>query len=347
MGFFSILTKLIAFGVLFAVIGGIVVREHNLRGNKLWFDPIPTADLNVDLSGKLMIVTGANTGIGRETTIALLSMGADVVMACRSAKRAADALPEITQRASLLAKQHNHQVGKVDASLLLDLSSFSSIERFVDQFHEKYGDRSLDVLVNNAAVANDNLRKTEQGFSEVLGVNHFGVFKLTHLLLDDVIAAKGRIVVVASNAHLWADLDLDDMDSSKYTAAQRQTDAFTAYGNSKLANIIMANQMAERLASVGVTVNSLHPGFIKTELIRSATGWVRQIGEIATNLIAMDAWQGAQNTIHLASSPKLEKVSGAYFVHFNIEEPTLPSPQVQAAFFEKSLALTKTKDYHY
>ena len=204
------------------------------------------------LDGKVVIITGANTGIGKETSIDLARRGAKVYMACRSRERGQAALEDV-KRVS----------GSSNVFLLkMDLGSKRSIKEFSDNFLAR--ESTLHILINNAGRMHTPEGKTEDGFETQMGTNHLGHFYLTHLLLDSLKqSAPSRIINVSSLAHAHSNLKLDDLNMTKSGYG-----SFTAYGNSKLANILHAMELSRRLKGTGVTAYSLHPGAVTTELAR-------------------------------------------------------------------------------
>lgn len=249
-----------------------------------------------DMSGKVCIVTGANTGIGLETARGLAEMNATVVMACRRRERGEAALAGI-------------QSGSKNASpelMLLDLASQQSIRDFTAAFKEKH-DR-LDVLVNNAATVPGKRESTLEGLEMQFGANHIGPFLLTHLLLDLLKAtAPSRVVNVASTVHQGAHMDFDDLQG------ERKYEFFRAYGQSKLANVLFTCELARRLEGTGVTANCLHPGVVRTKILRDVRGPLGLIIRYGTYLLSSPR-TGAKTSVYLASSPEVDGVSGKYFV---------------------------------
>jgi len=255
----------------------------------------------VDLLGKTIVVTGSNSGIGKATAITLASMGAHVVMTARNAAKGAAALAELRDRVAGTAGT---------AELVpLDLASFSSVRALADDLLARHP--RIDVLVNNAGVVSSRRSETIEGFELTFGVNHLGHFLLTTLLLDRLRrSAPSRIITVASGAHRAArrGLDFDDLQSTHRYGAMR------AYAASKLANIHFARELARRLDGTGVTSNALHPGFVSSNFARE--GDAGRLGEIATSLLrpfAISPERGARTSVHLASSPDVEGVTGGYF----------------------------------
>ncbi|XP_038582229.1 retinol dehydrogenase 12 isoform X2 [Micropterus salmoides] len=190
------------------------------------------------LDGKTVIITGANTGIGKETARDLARRGARIVMACRDLERAEEA------RAEILEDTGNENV----IIRKLDLSDTKSIRAFAELINRE--EKQVNILINNAGIMMCPYSKTVDGFEMQLGVNHLGHFLLTYLLLDLIKrSAPARIVVVASVAHTWTGLRLDDINS------ERSYDTMKAYGQSKLANVLFARSLAKRLQGETVARN--------------------------------------------------------------------------------------------
>jgi NAD(P)-dependent dehydrogenase (short-subunit alcohol dehydrogenase family) len=247
---------------------------------------------NVDMKGKICLVTGSNTGLGKATAMGLASLGATVVMVCRDRNRGETAMAEIKKRT---------ESNSIDL-MIMDLSSQESIRRLAEDFKAKY--RRLDVLVNNAAVLARRRTLTKDGFEMTFAVNHLGYFLLTNLLLDQIKASSpSRIVNVSSDAHKGMKLDFDDLHLEKSYSVIR------AYGQSKLCNILFTYELAKRLKESGVTVNTLHPGVVKTEVFRE----MPFILDWLVKLFAASPEKGASTSIYLASSPEVEGVTGKYF----------------------------------
>lgn len=198
---------------------------------------------NSRIDGKVVVITGANAGIGKETAIDLSKRGGKIYIACRDMKRGQDALEEIKVKSGC---DNIH-------FLQLDLASMQSIREFSRKFHEL--EPRLDILINNAGIMACSKAKTVDGFELQLGTNHLGHFLLTNLLLDLVKAASpSRIVVVSSVLHRIGTINKSDlMHDSNYWK-------WLVYGQSKLANILFAKELSKKLAGSNVTVNSLHPG---------------------------------------------------------------------------------------
>ena len=204
-----------------------------------------------DMTGKIVIITGANSGLGLESTKALAAKGATVVMACRNLSKAEEA------RAEVLAV---NPAARLDV-MALDNASLASVRAFADAFKARY-DR-LDILLNNAGVMAIPRALTEDGFEMQLGVNHLAHFALTGLLLDVITATpKARVHSTSSSAAFMGAINLDDL------MGEKSYGRWTAYGQSKLANAAFATELNRRLHAAGhsTIANSSHPGFVMTNL---------------------------------------------------------------------------------
>ena len=272
-----------------------------------------------DLSGKVIVVTGANTGIGKETACALAAMGATVVMTARNRAKGEEALAEVRRRSG------NQSVELGD----LDLSSFASIRAFAAGFLASH-DR-LDVLVANAGLILDARTETAEGFETMFGVNHVGHFLLTDLLLDRLKASKpARVVVVSSFVHRVAlgGLDRADLD------AVGSFSGFNRYAQSKLANAQFALELARRLDGTGVTVNCLHPGSINSHFGGDGdTGLMGGLIKVFGRVFLRSPKGGAKTSILLASStaPRIAETTGGYFSHGRRWPPSRQARSVEAA----------------
>jgi NAD(P)-dependent dehydrogenase (short-subunit alcohol dehydrogenase family) len=271
----------------------------------------------VDMTGKTVLITGGNSGIGRFTALGLARMGARVVFTSRNVRKGDIARAELREAAN---------TKNVDC-LELDLASFASIEKFAKQVLGKY--ERIDVLVLNAGLILDRRQTTVEGFEATFGTNHLGHFHLTQLLLERVEAsAPARILVVSSDAHKGArdGLDFDDL------MAEKSYGAFKVYSRSKLANILFANELARRLDGSGVTVNALHPGVVRTGFAGSDD--IKSIfGRIAYTLMRpffIGPERGAETSIYLASAPELEGKTGGYYAKSQ-PAPTSAAAQDAAA----------------
>ena len=255
-----------------------------------------------DLSQTYAIVTGANTGIGKETARALAKAGAHLVLACRSAERA---LPVVEE---LKAESGNEAI----EFMPLDLGDLASVRAFTEAFLST--DRPLDLLVNNAGLAGSQ-GTTVDGFETHFGVNHLGPFLLTELLLERLQAsAPARIVHVASRAHrrvnAWSWEGLQQPTVTRVGMAE--------YSVSKLANILYAAEQARRLEGSGISVASLHPGVVASDVWRGLP-WPLE-GLMKLFMIGVE--EGAQTTLRCCIDPEVVTHSGAYWNEQRREEPT-------------------------
>jgi NAD(P)-dependent dehydrogenase (short-subunit alcohol dehydrogenase family) len=248
------------------------------------------------MQGRICVVTGANSGIGRATTLGLARLGATLVMVCRDRGRGEAAQAEIR------AESGNEHV----ELLLTDLASQASIRELSRQIHERYP--RLNVLVNNAGVFLSQRSMTPDGIETTFALNHLGYFLLTNLLLDLIEAgAPSRIVNVSSDAHKAAHIHFDDLQGTQRYKSWR------AYGQSKLANVLFTYELARRLEGTGVTVNAVHPGTVATSFGSGSPFWLA-LGMKVARRFMLTPEQGADTVIYAASSPEIEGVTGKYFV---------------------------------
>ncbi|XP_046364748.1 retinol dehydrogenase 14-like [Haliotis rufescens] len=258
---------------------------------------------NVRLKGKFAIVTGANTGIGKETAKDLAVRGARVLLACRDPLKGAAAADDIfrTTGQRLMVKT-------------LDLANLDSVRQFAKDINDE--EPKLDILVNNAGVMMCPKMLSKQGYELQFATNHLGHFLLTNLLLGLIQrSAPSRIVVVSSGIYKRGDINFDDINSEK------EYNPYAAYAQSKVANILFSNELAKKLKGTGVTVNSLHPGVIASDLTRHVEdrvpGVLRFLIKPLYLLVQVLAFktvkQGAQTSICCAVAEELEGVTGKYF----------------------------------
>ena len=254
------------------------------------------ARMNDALRGRVVVVTGSNTGIGKETALGLARMGASLVLGCRDSDKSRDAVAAIAANS-----------GNADVRLFpLDLADGASIRAFAARCASELP--RLDVLVNNAGVSPLRRAVTKDGFEATFGVNHLGTFLLTRLLVPLLEkSAPSRVVVVASHLHLRGRMVWDDLEFAK-----RNYSAMAAYNASKLANVLFTKALAARLVGTGVTANCLEPGFTRTELARDVPRAFRPLLWLLYRFAKTPA-EGARMSITLASAPELGATSGAYF----------------------------------
>lgn len=267
--------------------------------------------------GKVVLITGGNTGIGKQTAIALARMGASVTITSRNPDKGAAALADIRRAAGSDAVE----------CMRLDLASLASVRSFAAEFLATHP--RLDVLVNNAGLTLSQRSETEDGFESTFGINHLGHFALTGLLLERLKhSAPARIVVLSSDAHRGAlrGLDFDDLQ------ARRGYSAMGSYCKSKLANLLFTLELAERLQGSGVTVNAVHPGVVATEFagaddVPGLFGYLVKV----SHLFSISPEKGARTSVHVASSPAIEGVTGKYFVRSKQVRPSRAALDKQAA----------------
>jgi NAD(P)-dependent dehydrogenase (short-subunit alcohol dehydrogenase family) len=269
------------------------------------------------VTDRSVLITGANTGIGKATAVGLARDGMQVVITSRDRARGNAAVEEIR------AESGSDRVEVME----LDLADLASVRTFADAYLASH-DR-LDVLVNNAGVVQGSRTQTRDGFETTFGVNHLGPFLLTQLLLDRIReSAPSRIVVVSSHAHKSArqGLDFDDLQS------ERKYSSFGVYGKSKLANIYFTRELARRLEGAGVTANAAHPGFVASRFGRDGDGG--RLGEIAMTLgqpFALSPEKGARTSIYLAESPDVADITGGYFYKSKPSQPSKVALDDEAA----------------
>ncbi|CAG8742173.1 37642_t:CDS:2, partial [Gigaspora margarita] len=281
------------------------------------FDNIP------DLSGKVAIVTGANTGIGFVTAKELVRKNAHVFVASRNKDRGEPAVELIKKETKKDAVEF----------LQLDLKSLNSVKRAAETFLAR--NLPLHILVNNAGIGGTPFEKTSDGIQDQFGVNHIGHFLFTLLLLPTIKAsAPSRIVNVSSNGHRRAPptgIEFEKLnDPNAHTSLQR-------YGQSKLANILFTIELNKRLLGTNVYCNSLHPGVIKTEITRGVVAnwgtWLNPIISIMS-LFFLSPDDGALTQLYCATSPEIEEknLRGKYFIPFGeVGEPSAQSKDEELA----------------
>jgi NAD(P)-dependent dehydrogenase (short-subunit alcohol dehydrogenase family) len=264
-----------------------------------------------DLSDTTILVTGANTGIGRATAEALAARGATLYVACRSEARARPVMAQITET-----------TGNDRLSLLtLDLADLASVRACADAFLQTGA--PLHVLVNNAGLAGSR-GTSVSGFELAFGTNHVGPFLLTNLLLDRLRAsAPARIVTVASDAHYR----VDGIDYDAVRRPTRTRTAFHEYSVSKLANVLHAQQLGRRLDGSGVTTYSLHPGVIASDVWREVPWPIRPLMKLRMRSPA----DGARTPVYCATSPDVAGDSGHYYEECRLKEPGKAVTEAAAA----------------
>jgi NAD(P)-dependent dehydrogenase (short-subunit alcohol dehydrogenase family) len=261
----------------------------------------------LSITGRTVLITGGNTGIGKAAAIELARQGARVVITARNEDKGKAALREIAEKS-----------GREADCLHLDLASFESVRSCASKFVELHTE--LYVLINNAGLILSERAETVEGFEMTVGVNHLGHFLLTSLLKDMLVSsAPARIVTVSSDAHRRAigGLDFDDLQS------MRRYDPLLTYGRTKLMNILFTRELARRLEGTSVTANAVHPGVVATEfaLDGDARGFLSLFYSVFKPFLRSPE-RGADTIVHLATAPELSDVTGAYFVNRRVRPPS-------------------------
>lgn len=256
------------------------------------------------MQDKICIITGANSGIGFYTALALARKGATIVMVCRNAEKAETAKQEI------IDKTQNKNI----TIFLADFSSLEESKRVGKEVASKYP--KIDILINNAGFIAKGYREvTADGLEKTFAVNHMGYFIFTHFLLDAVKASpQGRIISVSSEAHRFvSNVDLTNLQLTRgYTSLK-------AYGISKLCNIWFTRELARRIKDTNVTVNCVHPGAVATNFGTDSGPFFETLLKLG-KMFLLTPQQGAETSIFLASNPEVSKVTGEYFSKSQIKK---------------------------
>lgn len=246
---------------------------------------------------KVVVITGANSGIGKATALSMAKSGAHTVMVCRNKLKGEMAMKDI------IAQSGNPNIDL----LFCDFSVQQQIRRLVEEI--KYRFDRIDVLINNAGLLTDQHTLTQDGIELTFAVNHLGYFMLTNLLLKMLKdTPHSRIINVSSEAHRYIKMDFDNLQGEKGFKK------WGAYGMSKLANIMFTYELARRLKGRSTTtVNCLHPGVVRTNFGKEA-GWMLNKAINFAGRFFLTAEQGAQTSIYLATSDEVSETSGQYFI---------------------------------
>lgn len=259
------------------------------------------------MSGKVCIITGGTSGIGKATALELARMGATIILPARNLGLADEVKKEIIE-----------QTGNANIDVMpCDMVSFVSIMSFAKSFQAKYN--RLHILINNAGIMERSRKVSRDGIELTFAVNHLAPFLLTKLLLETLKnSAPARIINVSSEAHKGGDIDFEDLELKKHF------NGWKAYSRSKLANILFTRKLSSILAGSGVTVNALHPGVVSTNIFNIIPSFLRPL----LNLFMLTPAQGAETSIYLASSPEVANITGEYF---NKKKVALTSAKAQSA----------------
>ena len=274
------------------------------------------------MQGKVIVITGATSGIGQVAAERLAGMGARLVLVARD---------QVRGRA-MLARMRERAPGIVHSIHYADLSRLFEMRRAAAEIAA--AESRIDVLINNAGALFSSRQVTEDGLERTFATNHMAYVVLTHGLRERLIAsAPARVVNTASNAHERARLDFDDLQSAHGYRG------FKVYGRSKLCNILYTRELARRWAGTGVTANCLHPGFVATRFADQSGGLFSYIVRMAKTF-AISPEKGADTIVYLASSPEVAHVSGGYFYKCR---PVTPSKEAQDDAAAKRLWLESTR----
>jgi retinol dehydrogenase 12 len=254
----------------------------------------------MDLKDKFCIITGATSGIGRETAKVLAAQGVKLVLPIRDTMKGDSLREEIL----------NQTPGAYLEFIHCDLASMRSIRNFASEYKKKHS--KLHLLINNAGIWETKRNLTQDGIEKNFAVNHLAPFLLTNLLLDVIKASSpARIINVSSEAHRQGVIRFDDLEfETKYSS-------FRSYAQSKLANILFTKKLSQKLKGSGVTANCLHPGVVSTNLFDKMPKLLMGL----MSLIMITPQKGAQTTLYLAMSEEVEHTSGEYFAKSKRKKP--------------------------
>jgi len=277
------------------------------------------------MKDKVVMVTGANSGIGKAASLALAKMGATVIMVARNKERGEAA------RSDIIGKSRNNSVDL----LLADLSSLESVRQLAVDFRRKYS--KLHVLINNAGLFNQRRRVTVDGYENTFATNYLAPFLLTNLQLDLLKAsAPTRIINVSSVGHYNGHINFEDLN------LENDYGGWKAYGQSKLALVLFTHELAKKLQGTGVTVNAVHPGTVATNI------WTRPFGPVGfimalPKLFMTSPEKGAETIVYLASSPDAKGLNGEYVEKLKVKKSSDESynEEIAQRLWDVSAKLTR------
>jgi NAD(P)-dependent dehydrogenase (short-subunit alcohol dehydrogenase family) len=257
------------------------------------------------MTDKIVLITGGSSGIGLATAEALAAKGAEIILVARSETKLKEAAQQIE------SKTGNKKIRYYVA----DFSSQKSIRSLAEKVKKDY--QKIDVLINNAGGVFPDFKLSEDGLEMTIATNHFAYFLLTNLLLDLIKKSDyARIVNVASGSHYKGKIDTESFTKEKGYFI------LTAYAQSKLANVLFTAYLAEKLKGTQVTVNCLHPGFVKTDIGNKDTQWYAKLfWALASSIAGLSVENGAKTSVYLASSDEVKGVTGKYFDKCKEKEP--------------------------
>ena len=277
------------------------------------------------MEDNVVMITGANSGIGRAASLALAKMGATLVMVARNKERGEAA------RSEIIRKSQNNSVDL----LLADLSSLESVRQLAADFKKKYS--RLDVLINNAGLFNQRRRVIADGYENTFATNYLASFLLTNLQLDLLKAsAPSRIINVSSVGHYNGHINFDDLN------LEEEYGGWKAYGQSKLALVLFTHELAKKLQGTGVTVNAVHPGTVATKI------WSRPFGPVGfimalPKLFMTSPEKGAETIVYLASSSDAKGLNGEYLEKLKVKKSSDESydEEIAQRLWDVSAKLTR------
>lgn len=259
-----------------------------------------------DMAGKTVVITGATSGLGKESAKEIARMGATVALVGRNKEKLEQTVQEIKRQVP---------DAKLDV-FVCDQSFMSQVMELAGQLLAKYP--KIDVLMNNAGVSCQKPLITNEGLERVFATNHLAPFLLTNLLLERLIQSKARVVNVSSSMHKHVKLDFDNLQSIKGFNWD------SSYSRSKLMNLMFTFELARRCQDKTITVNAIHPGLVKTSIGRNDTLMLK-VGKMFADLFAMPVEKGALTQIYVATSPEVEGITGKYFSKCKIDQPSASS----------------------
>lgn len=277
------------------------------------------------MKDRVVMVTGANSGIGKAASLALAKMGATIVMVARNAEKGE------TTRTEIMKESQNNSVDL----FLADLSSLDSVRQLAAEFQKRYS--KLHVLINNAGLFNQRRHVTTDGYENTFATNYLAPFLLTNLQLDLLRAsAPSRIINVSSVGHYNGHINFDDLHLEK------EYGGWKAYGQSKLALVLFTHELAKKLQGTGVTVNAVHPGTVATNI------WSRPLGPVGfimalPKLFMTSPEKGAETIVYLASSPDAKSLSGEYLEKLKVKKSSDESynEEIAQRLWDVSAKLTR------
>jgi len=281
--------------------------------------------MSEEMRGKICLITGATSGVGKVTAQVLAGQGAAVIGVGRDSRKCADTRTEIRSATG------NTKV----EFLIADLSVLSQVRRLASEIRDRYS--RLDVLVNNAGAFFLRRRINPEGIEMTWALNQLNYFLLTNLLLDQIVAsAPARIVNVASGAHYRGKIHFDDLNF------ERGYNGWKAYCQSKLANVLFTCHLAHLMEGTGVTVNSLTPGFVATRIGHNTGLAIKPIVQLVQKIGGISPEEGAETIIYLSSSPEVEGVTGKFYIEKKavMSSPISNDPKIAQLLWEACERMT-------